>query len=73
MRNQLRKAEADLPQAQANMMKREAHLDRDERLYAQHVIAAKVRDDAHHRRPSRTRPSVASNKANVDSLRRSTQ
>jgi len=65
IRNQLRKAEADLLQAQANMMNAKRTIDRDERLYAQHVIAAKDRDDARTAYDQAV-ASVASNKANVD-------
>ena len=65
IRNQLRKAEADLLQAQANMMNAKRTLDRDERLYAQKVIAVKDRDDAQTAYDQAV-ASVASNKANVD-------
>ena len=65
IRNQLRKAEADLLQAQANMMNAKRTIDRDSRLYAQHVIAAKDRDDAQTAYDQAV-ATVASNKANVD-------
>ncbi len=65
IRNELRKAEADLLQAQANMMNAKRTIDRDERLFAQHVIAAKDRDDARTAYDQAV-ASVASNKANVD-------
>jgi RND family efflux transporter MFP subunit len=65
IRNELRKAEADLLQAQANMMNAQRTIDRDQRLYTQHVIAAKDRDDAQTAYDQAV-ASVASNKANVD-------
>jgi RND family efflux transporter MFP subunit len=65
IRNQLRKAEADLLQSQANMMNAKRTIDRDERLYAQHVIAAKDRDDAR-AVYDQDDAAVASAKANVD-------
>lgn len=65
IRNQLRKAEADLLQAQANVMNAKRTIDRDERLFAQRVIAAKDRDDARTAYDQGV-ASVASNKANVD-------
>ncbi len=65
IRNQLRKAEADLLQSQANMMNAKRTIDRDERLFAQHVIAAKDRDDARTAYDQAV-AAVASNKANVD-------
>ena len=65
IRNQLRKAEADLLQAQANMMNAKRTIDRDERLYAQHVIAEKDRDDAR-AVYDQDDAAVASSKANVD-------
>src|ERR1700730_7262832 len=46
IRNQLRKAEADLLQAQPTMMNAKRTIDRDERLFEQHVIPVKDRDDA---------------------------
>ena len=52
-------------QAQANMMNAKRTIDRDERLFAQHVIAAKDRDDARTAYDQAV-ASVASNKANVD-------
>ena len=63
--NQLRKAEADLLQAQANMRNAKRTLDRDERLYGQHVIAVKDRDDAQ-TAYDQAEASVASYKASVD-------
>src|SRR5580704_12163044 len=65
IRNQLRKAEADVLQSQANMMNAKRTIDRDERLYAQKVIAVKDRDDARAIYDQAV-ASVASNKANVD-------
>src|ERR1019366_4168071 len=65
VRNQLRKAEADLLQAQANMMNAKRTIDRDERLFAQHVIAVKDRDDAR-TVYDQSQAAVASNRANVD-------
>jgi RND family efflux transporter MFP subunit len=65
IRNELRKAEADLLQAQANMMNAKRTIDRDERLFSQKVIAAKDRDDARTAYDQAV-ASVASNKANVD-------
>jgi len=65
IRNQLRKAEADVLQAQANMMNAKRTIDRDERLYAQHVIAEKDRDDAR-AVYDQDDAAVASSKANVD-------
>jgi RND family efflux transporter MFP subunit len=65
IRNQLRKAEADLLQSQANMTNAKRTIDRDERLYAQHVIAAKDRDDAR-ALYDQDDAAVASAKANVD-------
>jgi RND family efflux transporter MFP subunit len=65
IRNQLRKAEADLMQAQANMMNAKRTIDRDERLYAQHVIAVKDRDDAQ-AIYDQDAAAVASSQANVD-------
>jgi len=65
IKNQLRKAEADTLQAQANMLNAKRTIDRDERLYEQHVIAAKDRDDARAMYDQAV-ASVASNKANID-------
>jgi RND family efflux transporter MFP subunit len=65
IRNQLRKAQADLLQSQANMMNAKRTIERDERLYAQHVIAVKDRDDAQ-AIYDQSEAAVASNKANVD-------
>jgi RND family efflux transporter MFP subunit len=65
IRNQLRKAEADVLQSQANMMNAKRTIDRDERLYAQKVIAVKDRDDAQTVYDQAV-ALVASNKANAD-------
>jgi membrane fusion protein, multidrug efflux system len=65
IRNQMRKAEADLLQAQANMMNAKRTIDRDERLFAQHVIGAKDRDDAQSAYEQAV-AAVASNQANAD-------
>jgi RND family efflux transporter MFP subunit len=65
IRNQLRKAEADVLQTQANMRNAKRTFDRDERLYAQHVIPAKDRDDAQAAYDQLV-AAVASNQANVD-------
>ena len=65
IRNQLRKAEADLLQSRANMMNAKRTIDRDDRLFAQHVIAAKDRDDAQTAYDQAV-AAVASNQANVD-------
>jgi len=65
IKNQLRKAEADTLQAQATMTNAKRTYDRDERLFAQHVIPAKDRDDARATYDSAV-AAVASNKANVD-------
>ena len=65
IRNQLRKAEADLMQAQANMMNAKRTLDRDARLFEEHVIPVKDRDDAR-TAYDQLQAAVASNKASVD-------
>lgn len=46
LKNQLRKAEADLQHAKADLKDAQRTLDRDTRLFEQHVIATKQRDDA---------------------------
>ncbi|HEY9159202.1 efflux RND transporter periplasmic adaptor subunit [Candidatus Binatus sp.] len=46
LRNQLAKSKADLAHAQANLAQARRDLVRDEALAKEHVIAAKVRDDA---------------------------
>jgi RND family efflux transporter MFP subunit len=65
IRNQLRKAEADVLQAQATMMNAKRTIDRDERLYEQHVIPVKDRDDARSAY-DQAQAAVASNQANAD-------
>jgi len=64
IKNQLAKAEADTLQAEATMMNAKLTLGRDERLYAQRVIATKDRDDARAVYDEAV-AAVASNKANV--------
>jgi RND family efflux transporter MFP subunit len=65
IRNELRKAEADLLQSQANLRNAKRTLDRDEKLFAQHVIPTKDRDDAQ-TACDQAEAAVASNKANVE-------
>jgi RND family efflux transporter MFP subunit len=68
LKNQFRKAEADLLQSQANMNMAKRNIDRDDRLFAQHVIPLKDRDDAQTAYDQAV-AAVASNKANVDYFR----
>ena len=65
IRNQYRKAQADLLQSQANLNMAKRNVDRDDRLFAQHVIPMKDRDDAQ-TAYDQAIAAVASNKANVD-------
>ena len=65
IKNQLRKAEADTLQAQATMMNAQRTYERDQRLFEQHVIPAKDRDDARAAYDSAV-AAVAGNKANID-------
>jgi HlyD family secretion protein len=65
IKNQLRRAQADLLQAQANLANAKRTLDRDNRLFAERVINAKDRDDAQ-TAFDQAEAAVASNKANVD-------
>jgi HlyD family secretion protein len=68
IKNQLRKAQADLLQAQANLANAKRTVDRDNRLFAQNVIPVKDRDDAQ-TALDQADAAVASSKANVDFFR----
>ncbi len=68
LKNQYAKAQADLLQAQANMMNAKRTIDRDNKLFQQHVISVKDRDDAQSAYEM-AQASVASNQANVDFFR----
>ncbi len=68
LRNQLRKAEADLKHAEADLADAKRTLDRNTALFAQHVISTKDRDDAqtHY---DQAQANIASARANVDYFR----
>jgi RND family efflux transporter MFP subunit len=68
LQNQYRKAQADLMQSQANTLNAKRTIDRDNKLFEQHVIAVKDRDDAQSAYEM-AQASVASNQANVDFFR----
>lgn len=68
LRNQLRKAEADLKHAQADLADAKRTLDRNRALFAQHVISTKDRDDAQTRH-DQAEAGLASAAANVDYFR----
>ena len=65
IRNELRKAQAELLQSQANLANAKRTVDRDKRLFAENVITVKDRDDAQ-TALDQADAAVASNKANVD-------
>jgi RND family efflux transporter MFP subunit len=68
LRNQLRRARADLAQALANFSDARLNLHRMIRLYASHVVSTKDRDDAR-TQYDQTAAAVASARANVDYYR----
>ena len=68
LKNQLRKAEADLQHAKADLTQAQRTLDRDTRLFEQHVIATKDRDDAQ-TAYEQAQANIASAKANIEFFR----
>jgi RND family efflux transporter MFP subunit len=68
LKNQLRKAEADLQHAKADLKEAQRTLDRDTRLFEQHVISTKERDDAQTSH-EQAQANIASATANLDFYR----
>ena len=68
IKNQLRKAQADVHQAEANLKNTKRTFDRDSKLFSQHVIAEKDRDDAQSEY-EQAEANLASAKAQVDFFR----